>query len=454
MTAIQRRGAKTQRSKGINRERLEWLGGLFVPPRNARAVSRVLPSLLLVSVSVVVASCGQAVNETTVEAVGTSAVEVGLDQVAAGQIDALQGKRIGLIVHAASVTSNGRHAIDVLGDAKLDVVRLLTPEHGLRSRAAAGEHVTSGKDEVSGLAVVSLYGKNRKPTPEDLEDLDVLVFDLQGAGVRFYTYVSTLILSLEAAAENGLEFVVLDRPNPLGGDRIEGPTSAPRDVVPSSFVNLAPGPLVHGLTLGEMARFVNQGLEKPARLSVVEMKGWERGMTWAETGLTWVPPSPNLRSPEAALAYPGTGLLESTTLSEGRGTPTPFLVFGAPWLGSSTLEIPAVPGFDLETTIFTPKESPAAPNPKYLDQTCHGMVIHITDAAKAQPYRLGVTLLATLSSQPDFGWRRDGDALTWLLGTPQLLQGLRQGKTVRQILDADLADHAEWRKVRASALLY
>jgi uncharacterized protein YbbC (DUF1343 family) len=384
---------------------------------------------------------------------GDAVVEVGLDRVAAGEDHGLRGKRLGLIVHAASVSSDGRHAIDVLRDSKLEVVLLLTPEHGLRSRAAAGEHVSSGRDPVSGLPVVSLYGSHRKPKPEDLEGLDVLVFDLQGAGVRFYTYVSTLILSLEAAAEAGLELVVLDRPNPLGGERIEGPMSAPRDVVPESFVNMAPGPMVHGLTLGEMARFVNQGLAKPARLSVVSMKGWKRGMTWADTGLAWVPPSPNLRSPDAALAYPGTALLEGTNVSEGRGTATPFLIFGAPWLRSPKLQV-SVPGFELEPILFTPSASPAAPGPKYLDQKCHGMVVRVTDPATAQPYRLGVTLLSVLQSRAGFEWKRDGAALTWLVGTSRLLDDLRRGKTVEQILDADRADHAAWRRVRKPALLY
>ncbi|RLE35571.1 MAG: DUF1343 domain-containing protein [Acidobacteria bacterium] len=424
-----RKDAKAQRNKALT----EWL--------------------VLVCVSVLTAACYQVINERPIEEIGTAAVEVGLDRVAAGHTDTFQDKRIGLIVHAASVTADGRHAIDVFQGIDLNVVSLLTPEHGLRSRAAAGEHIESGKDSISGLPVISLYGKHRKPTPEDLEDLDILVFDLQGAGVRFYTYVSTLILSLEAAAENGLEFVVLDRPNPLGGDRIEGPISRERDVVPSSFVNLAPGPLVHGLTLGEMARFVNQTMEKPARLSVIEMKGWKRTMTWTDTGLTWVPPSPNLRSPEAALAYPGTGLLEATNVSEGRGTERPFLILGAPWI-SEIEPVPSVPGFDLEPIIFTPTASPAAPKPKSLDQECHGWTIRVTDQEMAQPYQLGVTLLATLSKLPEFEWRRDGDALTWLLGTPRLLEDLKAGKTVQQILDADLADHAEWRKERESALLY
>jgi beta-glucosidase-like glycosyl hydrolase/uncharacterized protein YbbC (DUF1343 family) len=381
------------------------------------------------------------------------AVEAGLDRIAAGEDFGLRGKRLGLVVHAASVTVDGSHAIDVLRDRGLNVVRLFTPEHGLQSRAAAGEHVDSGRDGVSGLPVVSLYGDHRKPTKKDLKRLDALVFDLQGAGVRFYTYVSTMILCLEAAAERGLEFVVLDRPNPLGGERIEGPVSAPRDIVPESFVNMAPGPLVHGLTLGEMARYVNQRLKKPARLTVVPMRGWERHMTWLDTGRSWVPPSPNLRSPEAAIAYPGVCLLEASVVSAGRGSPEPFLYFGAPWLRPSQLQVSA-PGFNLEPVSFTPESSPAAPNPKFVGQQCRGMRVRVTDPKAAEPYRLGIELVAALRSEPEFEWRRDGEALTWLVGTRRLLDNLHSGKTVEEIIEADTADHEAWRRERESALLY
>jgi len=380
-------------------------------------------------------------------------VEVGLDRVAAGEDLGLRGKRLGLVVHAASVAADGRHAIDVFERAQLDVVRLLTPEHGLRSRAAAGEQVASGRDPVSGLPVVSLYDDHQKPTPQDLQGLDILVFDLQGAGVRFYTYVSTLILCLEAAGETGVDLVVLDRPNPLGGERIEGPVAAPRDIVPASFVNLAPGPLVHGLTMGEMARYVNSTLAKPARLKVVAMKGWRRNMTWVDTGLTWVPPSPNLRSPSAALAYPGVGLLEATNVSEGRGTKTPFLVLGAPWLDPSKIWV-SVAGFSLEPTHFTPTASSAAPRPKYLDERCRGLTVRITDAAAAEPFRLGVNLLMTLQNLPGFEWRQDGAALTRMVGTPKLIDALRGGRTAEQILAADRQDHEVWRRERKPALLY
>src|SRR6185295_3531552 len=313
--------------------------------------------------------------------------------------------------------------------------------------------VEAGRDPLSGLPVVSLYGERRKPAPADLAGLDALVFDLQDAGVRFYTYASTLILALEAAAEAGIDFVVLDRPNPLGGERIEGPVSAPRDVVPSSFLNLAPGPLVHGLTLGEMARYVNARLDRPARLTVVPMQGWTRRMTWIDTGRPWVAPSPNLRTAEAALAYSGTALLEATNVSEGRGTESPFLLFGAPWLDSSAVRV-FVPGFHLEPVSFTPRSSPAAPQPKYADQECHGLRVRVTDPAAAEPYRLGVALLAVLSRQPGFEWRENGDALIRLVGTPRLLKDLRAWKLVEEVLAADAEDHAAWRRDRQAALLY
>ena len=412
----------------------------------------------LIALALPVAACSTPVPEEVAEKVPDPIVEqamvqVGLERLAAGQDEILRGKRLGLVVHAASVTAAGRHAIDVLRNRGLEVVRLFAPEHGLRGRAAAGEQVDNGVDSGSGLPVVSLYGSRRQPTAEDLADLDVLVFDLQGAGVRFYTYISTMMLCLEAAAEAGLELVVLDRPNPLGGERVEGPVSAPRDVVPESFVNMAPGPLVHGLTLGEMARYVNGGLDRPARLTVIPMQGWERSMVWADTGRPWVSPSPNLRSAEAALAYPGTAILEATNASEGRGTPTPFLLVGAPWLDTSRIQV-AVPGFELEPTRFIPHASPAAPKPKFQDETCTGFRVGVTDTALAEPYRLGLSLVTEMMQQPDFGWRRDGEALTWLFGTDRLLEALQAGKSVGEILAADLADHAAWRSARSASLLY
>lgn len=381
-------------------------------------------------------------------------VQVGLERVQAEGGKIFRGKKVGLIVHAASVTADERHAIGVLRELGVEVVRLFTPEHGLKSQAAAGESLTGGVDPESGLPVVSLYGEKTKPGPEDLEGLDVLVYDLQDAGVRFYTYISTLILSLEAAADAGVEFVVLDRPNPLGGDRIEGPVSDAREVVPASLVNIAPGPLVHGLTAGEMARLVNERRAKKAKLKVVAMKGWSRSMVWADTRRTWVSPSPNLRSPEAALAYPGVALLEATNVSEGRGTEEPFLLLGAPWLRTTpVIAAVSVPGFSLEPARFVPRASPAAPSPKHRDAECKGLRVRVRDAKAAKPYHLGVALLHALRMQPEFQWRRDM-ALDSLLGTRRVREALRRGDTVEAVLRADGPGIEAFRVERKGALLY
>jgi uncharacterized protein YbbC (DUF1343 family) len=308
-------------------------------------------------------------------------------------------------------------------------------------------------DAESGLALVSLYGEKSKPAADDLRDLDALVFDLQDAGVRFYTYASTLLLCLEAAAEAGLEIVVLDRPNPLGGERIEGPLSDAREVMPPSLVNRAPGPLVHGLTLGEMARHANASALRKAKLRVIEMRGWKRWMLWRDTGRSWVPPSPNLRSPEAALAYPGVCLLEASNVSEGRGTEAPFLLLGAPWLKPETLAGVSVPGFALEPARFTPAASPAAPNPKHRDRECLGARVRVTDPKAARPYELGLRLLAALRRQPEFRWSRE-DALDWLLGTRRVRQALERGDSVEAILRADQPGVNAFRRDRAPALVY
>jgi uncharacterized protein YbbC (DUF1343 family) len=384
-----------------------------------------------------------------------ASVQVGLERLEADGGRPLRGKRVGLVVHAASVTVDGRHAIDVLRDQGVDVLRLFAPEHGLRSRRAAGGIVSGGVDAETGLPVISLYGDKTRPSLEDLEGLDALVFDLQGAGVRFYTYVSTLILALEAAAEAGVEFVVLDRPNPIGGEGVAGPQSDPRDLVPKSLVNTAPGPLVHGLTTGEMARYVNSRREAPARLTIVPLKGWERRMTWVDTGRPWVPPSPNLRTPEAAMAYPGVCLIEATTVSEGRGTESPFLLLGAPWLNARELARRiSVPGFAFEPARFTPRPSGSAPHPKHAGLDCAGLRIGVVDPRRARPYELGVRLLHALRGlHRELRWTRPG-ALDWLVGTQRLRIALERGDGVEAILAADRPAIEAFEQDRREALLY
>ncbi len=383
-------------------------------------------------------------------------VRTGLDRVVEGKGEPLKGRRVGLLVHAASLTHDGRHAIDALTASGVTLTKLFGAEHGFRGLAAAGEKVADGVDSRSGLPVVSLYGERSKPRPEDLEGLDVFVVDMQDAGVRFYTFASTMILCLEACADAGVPMVILDRPNPIGGQRVEGPVSAPEVEVPRTLVNMTPGPLVHGLTLAELARVVNASREKPASLSVVEMQGWSRAMHWADTGLTWVNPSPNLRSAAACLAYPGTCLLEGTNVTEGRGTDAPFLKVGAPWLKAHELaRAIRVPGFACEPTTFTPLASSAAPRPKHLDVSCAGLDIRVTDPVKAQAYRLGVTLLVEMKKRhPEFEWLRDGSGFDRLVGTRTLRAAIDRGDSAETIVAADAQAIARFRRSRSASLLY
>jgi uncharacterized protein YbbC (DUF1343 family) len=383
-------------------------------------------------------------------------VTTGLDRVIAGSGAPLKGKRVGLLVHAASLTGTGKHAIDALLSSGVQVVRLFGAEHGFRGLAAAGEKVEDGVDTSSGLPVVSLYGKKNKPLPEDLAGLDAFVVDMQDAGVRFYTYASTVMLCLDACATASVPMIVLDRPNPLGGVRIEGPVSDPESELPRSLVNMTPGPLVHGLTMAEIAMVVNAGREKKAALSAVELLGWSRTMTWADTGLTWVNPSPNLRSADACLAYPGTCLLESTTATEGRGTDAPFLKIGAPWLKAAEMaRAVRVPGFVCEPTTFTPRASTAAPTPKHLDVLCQGLDIRVTDRQKAEAYRLGITLLVEMKKQhPEFAWLRDGSGIDRLSGTKSVRVAIDRGDSADAIVAATAPGIAQFRKSREASLLY
>jgi uncharacterized protein YbbC (DUF1343 family) len=385
---------------------------------------------------------------------GAGPVQVGLDRVDADGGAPLRGKRIGLVVHAASVAADGRHALEVLRSRGVTVVRLFAPEHGLDAQAEAGASVAADRGSSSRLPIVSLYGAKTQPSREDLAGLDALVFDLQDAGVRFYTYVSTMILCLEAAAEAGIELIVLDRPNPQGGELVEGPEADP-EKLGKSLLSLAPGPLVHGLTVGEMARFVTSRSRTPPRLTVVPMEGWRRPMRWADTGRPWAPPSPNLRTAEAALAYPGTALLEATNVAEGRGTEAPFLLLGAPWIRpEEVISRVATAGFALEAAHFTPRRSQAALEPKYRDQECAGLRVSVTHPAAAHPYAFGLSLLQALRTRPGFQWLREGAALDTLLGTSRPRIALERGDSVEAIVRADAEAIAAFREARQSALLY
>ena len=383
---------------------------------------------------------------------GAAEVQVGLERVDVAGGGVLHGKRIGLLVHGASVTADGRRAVDVLRARGVRVVRLFTPEHGLEGRAGAGVPVEGERDAATGVPVVSLYGTKTRPSRSDLADLDALVVDLQDVGVRFYTYTATMLLSLEAARDAGIEVIALDRPNPLGGDLVEGPEAdLPREE--RGLLSLVPGPLVHGLTMGEMARVASAG--SAVRLTVVPMTGWSRQMRWADTGRRWTPPSPNLRTAEAALVYAGVALLEATNVSEGRGTEAPFLLFGAPWVRPRDVVAKIrSEGVSLEPASFTPTASESAPLPKFDGLRCEGVRVSVTDARTLRPYAFGLSLLAMLRSAPEFRWGGDGRQLDALLGTRRVREALERGVPVARILASDGAAITRFREKVKGLLLY
>ncbi len=294
--------------------------------------------------------------------------------------EVLRGKRVGLITNPTGIDRNLRSTVDILYNAPgVKLTALYGPEHGVRGEFTAGEIIGSVKDPVTGIPVYSLYGETRKPAREMLRDIDVLVYDIQDIGSRSYTYISTLGLAMEAAAENNIPFVVLDRPNPLGGIRMEGPLVQPGFF---SFVSQYPIPYIHGLTVGELAGYLNEeGLLRngiKCRLEVINMKGWKRDMIFEETGLPWVPSSPHIPYAQTPLFYPATGILgELYTVSIGVGYTLPFQLFAAEWINADSLTASlnslSLPGVKFRPVHFKPYYSVSQ------GKMIHGVQIHLTD---------------------------------------------------------------------------
>ena len=382
----------------------------------------------------------------------------GLDRLAAEGAGDLAGKRVGLITNHTGRTRDGRSAAAALLDAGVEVRVLFGPEHGVSGEAAAGEAVASGTDTETGLPVLSLYGAERTPDTDALAGLDALVFDIQDIGVRFYTYISTLRNALRAGSRAGLEFWVLDRPNPNGGDRVEGPMLDPEF---RSFVGTDRLPLLHGMTVGELAQLF--ATREGATVRVVPAAGWTRGMRWEDTGLEWRPPSPNIPTLHTALVYPGFGLFEGVSLSEGRGTPTPFEVVGAPWADSTAWlagidRSGGIPGLSISRARFTPRSLPAAPNPRFAGEEAAGLRLRITDLAAFRPVRAGLAAIeAVRAAHPEkFEWRRSagGPWLDRLLGTDRIRRGIEAGVPVRELMDAEEPAVARFLEERRPHLLY
>jgi uncharacterized protein YbbC (DUF1343 family) len=364
--------------------------------------------------------------------------------------------RLGLLTNQTGLDAHGRRTIDVLvheAEAAVPGLKLkllFSPEHGING-ALDREGIQNSKDSSTGLPVVSLYGasaSDRRPSLETLRSLDAVLVDLQDAGVRFYTYETAVRYFLEAAGHTGTDIVVLDRPNPLTGAFVQGPLSDPGS---ESYVNVAAIPVRHGMTLGELARYLNGEYKLGAPLTVVEMKGWQRGDWFDATGLTWTDPSPNLRSLREAILYPALGLIETTNISVGRGTDTPFAYVGAPWIEASALaralNARFLPGVRFLPVDFTPK----APYP-YADQLCHGIELIVTDRNVIDSPELGLEIASALHKL--YGDKYALSKIQTLLANRSVLEALQAGRDPQRIFEDWQQQLNDFETRRKAYLLY
>jgi uncharacterized protein YbbC (DUF1343 family) len=381
------------------------------------------------------------------EGAGSSTrVLTGIDVLERDNFKPLAGMRLGLITNHTGRDREGRQTIDVLHKAPgVKLVALFAPEHGIRG--LADENVSDSKDETTGLPIYSLYGETRRPKPEQLKDLDALVFDIQDVGVRFYTYISTLGYVLEEAAKVKLPVFVLDRPNPIGGVDFDGPI-ADKDKL--SFTSYHTIPARHGLTIGELAQLFNRQRNIGADVRVIKMDGWRRSMWFDETNLTWVNPSPNMRSLTEATLYPGVGLLEVTNVSVGRGTDTPFEIVGAPWIqGDKLAEVlnqRGLQGVRFVPVRFTPNAS------VFKGEPCGGVNIIVTDRAAFRPLLTGIEMALALRKLYPNDWKID--SYLRLLVNTDTLERVKRGDSARDIVASWNDGLQEFRKARDLVLLY
>ena len=396
-------------------------------------------------------------------------VENGVDVLCAERLDLLRGRRVGVLCHPASVTADLTHVVDRLIGLGIRPARLFGPEHGVRGEAQDMIGVAHDRDSRTGIPVTSLYGEtfaSLTPSESDLAGLDVLVIDLQDVGSRYYTYIWTMALAMGAAAAAEVAVIVLDRPNPLGGVAIEGGTVRSGF---ESFVSLGAVPVRHGLTIGEVARLVALGmpwggarfaLPLDCDLTVIPMRGWRRTMSFAETGLPWVLPSPNMPTADTALVYPGQCLFEATNLSEGRGTTRPFEIVGAAFLdGYAWAEAAArarLPGVRFRPLSFRPMFH------KFGGRSCGGVQLHVTDPATFRPYRTGIALIAAARrlAPEGFRWRSepyefvaDPPAIDLLTGSDEVRHAVEREAPIDEVFAPFAPFEREFAERRRPALL-
>jgi uncharacterized protein YbbC (DUF1343 family) len=356
------------------------------------------------------------------------------------------GKRVGLITNQTGVDSQGYRTLAVFGrNRSVKLVAIFSPEHGISGKLDAPIGDTS--DPTTGIPIYSLYGVTRRPTDAMLAGIDVLIFDIQDAGVRFYTYITTMAYCMEAAAKRHIPFIVFDRPDPLGGEVIEGPML---DAGRTSFTGYFPMPVRYGMTIGELAQMFNAENKIGADLHVATMENWRRSETYDQTGLEWIPPSPNLRTLNAEFLYPGIEILQAGGVSVGRGTDTPFEIIGAPWIRSGDLAEELgrrkIPGVSIAPARFTPRDG------LYGGEPCQGVTLAITDRSRLGSMRVGIEIADALHRM--YPGKFQLEKTIELLGSQSTIDRLKRGDAPAEIVSGWSADLARFRGMREKYLLY
>lgn len=378
------------------------------------------------------------------------AVKLGIDQLVAQGFAPLIGKQVGLVTNQTGVDSQGRSTADLLAHAPgVRLMALFSPEHGIRGNQQGGAVVGDSVDSRTHVPVYSLYGTVKKPTPEMLNALDVIVFDMQDVGSRFYTYLTTMGLCMEAASRRRIGFMVLDRPNPLGGDIVEGQVLDPRLKHFTAYYTV---PVRHGFTAGELAQWYNQAAQLRLNLQVITMAGWNRKDLWDQTGLRFSPPSPNIKTPTAALLYAGIGMFEATNLSVGRGTDMPFEKVGAPWLNGAALvgrlNQAHLPGVNFIQTTFTPTSD------LYAGQLCSGARIVVTDLQAFRPVDLFVWMALYLKELSPKDFQPRWDEVARVTGSSDFEKMYKDNTAAAEIVARFKKSADDFRASRTPFLLY
>jgi uncharacterized protein YbbC (DUF1343 family) len=409
-------------------------------------------TILLFILITSVLSCGQTFQEKE--------FAFGSDVLVQKNLSLLNGKRIGIVSNINSVLVSGTHLIDTLLSLGINITALYSLEHGFNQDIADGVLIKRSQEKIKNIPLHSLYGIAKKPTKEMLDDVDIILFDVQDVGARFYTYISSMFYILQAATENSVKVIILDRPNPLSGKRVEGPVLNDQF---KSFLGIAPVAILHGMTIGELAiLFTSENYitsSSSPDLKIIKMRGWVRNSYWDDLNITWYPTSPNIPTYGTALVYTGTCLIEGTNISEGRGTGNPFLTIGAPFINTdeliNELNLDKTAGINILPAEFTPAEIKGkAVNPKFEGEKCYGINIKVTDKTKFSAIDFGLKLVYTLHKlYPDkFEFRENHFDL--LTGTDKIRLSIEKGESPNDIKKLWQVELNNFKKIRNKYLLY